>query len=435
VGKHNDSIDIAPEQREAAEDVNVREFAQQPRKLLDVLIYGMNYTPEMVGVGRYTGDIGQYLSSNGHTVRVVTAPPHYPEWSVKAGYNAFSYTSEIDNGISIVRCPIFLKTRMRDIWRLIAPLSFALSSAPIVLWLILRHRPDVVMCVEPTLLTAPAALIAAKCAGARTMLHVQDLEIDAAFAVGHVKGRRLQRVAYFCERRVLRGFEQVIAISIKLSERLVANGVDPERITVIRNWVDLDRIRPLSGPNPFRSELGFSEETFIVLCSGSIGAKQALHVVLDVAERFADENSSVVFVVAGEGPQKRHLIERYGYLPNVRFLPLQAEDRLCEFLNLADLHVLSQDRGVADFVFPSKLGGMLASGKRLLVAADPETELFKILEGTAIIIPPGDRDAMAEAISRIASQKSHSAVGNGNLTELFSKRNCLKQFEFAVVGE
>jgi colanic acid biosynthesis glycosyl transferase WcaI len=410
--------------------------AQLPAKSLDVVIYGLNYAPEMIGVGRYTGDIGHYLTASGHNVRIVTAPPHYPGWSVARPYSALCYTFERCNGMSIVRCPIFLRTKMRGIWRLLTPLSFAISSAPVVLWAILRHRPDVVFCVEPTLLAAPAALFAAKCAGTRTVLHVHDLEIDAAFAVGHLKTGIVQRVARFFERFALSGFDQIISISARMREHLVSKRVSPDRIALVRNWTDLDQIRPLYDRNLFRVELGFSEETFVVLYSGSIGAKQALHVLLDAAERFTGESRPVAFVVAGEGPAKPHLTERYGHLPNVRFLPLQPEDRLCELLNLADLHVLPQARGVDNFVLPSKLGGLLASGKPLLVTADPGSELYELLRGAAIFVPAGDTEAIAKAIAKEIAQiaRQSDPAKRRKLAGLFSKNECLKQLTHVLLA-
>jgi colanic acid biosynthesis glycosyl transferase WcaI len=109
------------------------------RQYLDILVYGMNYAPECIGVGRYTGDIGNFLNANGHHVRVVAAPPHYPEWVVNESYPTWSYTLEFLDGVAIVRCPIFLMKKIRGIGRLLAPLSFALSSAPVVVWSILRR--------------------------------------------------------------------------------------------------------------------------------------------------------------------------------------------------------------------------------------------------------------------------------------------------------
>jgi colanic acid biosynthesis glycosyl transferase WcaI len=162
-------------------------------------------------------------------------------------------------------------------------------------------------------------------------------------------------------------------------------------------------------------------------CGPSCGAKQTLHIVLDAAERLVAE-PNLAFVVTGDGPEKKRLTERYGHLPNVKFLPLQAEDQLCELLNLADLHVLPQDRGVADLVLPSKLGGMLASGKPVLVTTDAGTELFDVLDGAAIIVPPGDTEALAREIIR-AARKSVPSVSDGlRLAKIFCRKSNLDKF-------
>lgn len=162
--------------------------AAHPGVFMRVIVYCMNYAPEVAGVGHYTGEIAEYLAATGHDVTVITTPPHYPGWSVQGGF-ANRYSSRREHGITVIRCPLILRRKMGGIWRLIAPLSFALSSAPVALWQILRKRPQVVFCVEPTLFAAPVAQLAARLAGSSTVLHVQDLEVDAAFAVGHLGAR------------------------------------------------------------------------------------------------------------------------------------------------------------------------------------------------------------------------------------------------------
>lgn len=362
-----------------------------------VLLYGMNYAPEMTGVGRYSGELCAYLAKHGAAVEVVTTPPHYPGWKVRPPHRRFEFRTETRDGIRVTRCPMAMRTDMRGGWRLLAPLSFAILSAPVALWRIVRMRPSTVLVVEPTLLVAPVALLGARLVGARTVLHVQDLEIDAAFAMGHLKGGWLQRFAVFCECRLLRAFDKVVTISSAMASHIRGKGVLSDRLSVIRNWVDTAKIMPLNGRNSYRDELRLADDTFIALYSGNIGAKQALHLVLEAAEQLADE-PGIVFVVAGEGPEKARLEARYGHLRNVRFLPLQPEERLCELLNFADLHLLPQERNAANLVLPSKLGGMLASGRNILAAADPGTELHKFLSGTGILVPSGDSARMAEAI-------------------------------------
>ncbi len=396
-----------------------------------ILIYGENYAPEMIGVGRFTGEIGGYLAAHGYEVAVVTAPPHYPGWRVAPPFRAGRYVSETRDGARILRCPILLRDDMRGVWRLIAPLSFALSSAPVALWQIVRFRPDVVLCVEPTLFVAPVGLIAKLFRG-RVLLHVQDLEVDAAFAVGHLKGGLLKNFILGIESWLLRRFDGLITISGQMRKRLIAKGVEPDRIDVVRNWVDLAKIKPMEPPNGFRAELGLSKSDFVVLYAGNVGAKQALHVMLDAARKLA-ARSNLHFVVAGDGPEKQGLMRDYGDLENVRFLPLQPEERLCELLNLADLHVLPQSQGAADLVLPSKLGGMLASGKPVLATADPGTELYEVLVGTSILAPSGDSAAMAAEIDRLVAEGAHPGLGDGRrLAALFARESCLERFRACI---
>jgi colanic acid biosynthesis glycosyl transferase WcaI len=369
-----------------------------------IVLYGMNYAPELLGVGRFSGELGAYLARLGCGVTAITSPPHYPSWSTSLPHRAGRYGRETIGGVEVVRCPIWLRKGMRGLSRLLAPASFALSSLPVAFWQIGRHRPDVVLVVEPTLLVAPAALVAATLFGAKTVLHVQDLEVDAAFAVGHLRGAGWLNLMRRVERFLISRFDAVVTISHQMQRKLEEKGVEPRRLSLVRNWVDLEKIRPTDGPNPFRNELGVPETTLVALYAGSVGAKQGLDVMLDAAARLAAE-TGILFVIAGDGPAKDGLAARYGHLRNVRFLPMQPEDRLGALMNFADLHVLPQSCGAADLVLPSKLGGMLASGRNLLVTADDNTELHDFLNGAAVLVPSGDSEAMAREIARLARDR------------------------------
>ena len=339
------------------------------------------------------------------------------------------------NDVKVIRCPILLNKKGNDIWRLLAPLSFALGAAPVVFWRILQSRPHVVLCIEPTLFSAPAAVLAAKLVGARRVLHVQDLEVDVAFAVGHLKGRIIEWLAFGFERFILRRFQAVVTISERMRERLAAKGVPAERLSVVRNWVDLEKIKPLDGPNAFRAEMGLSEDDFVVLYAGQIGLKQALDLVFNAAEILRTEKH-IHFVVVGDGPLKSRYVTNHENCPNVHFLPLQSEEKLCELLNLADLHVLPQNCNAADVVLPSKLAGMLASGKPVLAMANPGTELDDLLQGAAIVIEPGDAEMLSNAIlaavSHLCPEISARAA---KLVELFARRRNLQQFARTIIGQ
>jgi len=397
-----------------------------------ILIHGMNFAPEPLGIGRYTAELAAYLVAQNQAVEVITSVPHYPGWKVHSPYRSGRYVVEQQDGIRVTRCPLVLHPSGRGIWRLIAPVTFAAAAAPVVFWRILRGRPDIVICVEPTLFSAPAVIAGAKIVGARAILHVQDLEIDAAFSIGHLKGYWLQKMAFAFERFMLRRFKLIITISDRMRKK-IAKKVPENSITVLRNWVNISTIKRIDGSNLFRAQLGLAPQDFVVLYSGQIGPKQALHLLLEAALKCRD-NSAIKFVVAGDGPTKQPLVETYGREPNIHFLPVQPEHRLCELLNLADLHVLTQDRGAVDLVLPSKLGGMLASGRPVLVMADPGTELHNLLHGTAIIVPTGDVSALAEAIKSASLQRLDPPAQTAQLLELFSSKTILPNFHCAIRG-
>jgi len=209
-----------------------------------LLIHAINYAPEFIGCGKYTAELASFLRSRQHQIEVVTAPPHYPGWRVRPPYRSLAYCYETIDGIEVTRCPMLMRADGRGVWRLLAPLSFAIASAPLIAWRILKFRPEVVLCVEPTLFSAPLALLAARLVGARTVLHVQDLEVDAAFGVGHVRGEALKWVALSGERLVLRSFDRLITISQKMRSALIAKGVEANRVQLLRNWVDVGVISP-----------------------------------------------------------------------------------------------------------------------------------------------------------------------------------------------
>jgi GDPmannose 4,6-dehydratase len=400
-----------------------------------VLIYGINYAPEIAGVGKYSGEIGAHLASLGLAVTVVTAPPHYPGWAVKPGYSNRQWAHDMVDGVQVYRYPLYLNPKMTGVRRLLAPLTFALSSAPVAFFQILKRRPKVVIAVEPTLFIAPLALAAAKMIGARTVLHVQDLEIDAAFAVGHLgKGGLLARLAAMFERPVLRRFDRIITISDKMAEKIVEKGVSSDRIEVVRNWVDLDLIQPMPISQDYRAEVGLKPTDFVVLYSGNIGAKQGVRLLIEAARLLADQ-PEVVFVIAGQGPMRPEVERAAEVLPNIRVLDFQLESRFGEFLSIADVQVLPQEREAADLLLPSKLGGMLASGRPMIVTAETGTELASFLGTSCDVTPPGDAEALASAVRLARSRPAATERAEARLSRArsLSKSTIIHHFTSAAL--
>lgn len=377
---------------------------------MKVLFYGLNFAPELTGIGKFSGETAAFLAEAGHDVRVVTAPPYYPDWRVRPGYRRWFWSRERMAGARVLRCPLYVPRRPTGKTRMIHLASFAATSGWPVLWMGTIWRPDAMIVVEPTTLTQPMALIAAKLGGARAWLHVQDLEFDAAFALGVVggEGSRVARLVFAFERFFLRRFGKVSTITPNMARRLVEKGTPEDRMIQFPNWVDCDQIKPLAAASPLRAELNIPAEKIVALYSGNMGEKQGLDVVIDAARQTA-RNPDLLWLLCGEGAARSRLERAADGLGNLRFGPLQPVERLNDLLGLADIHLLPQRADAADLVMPSKLGGMLASGRPVVASAAEGTQVRQAVDGCGLITEPGNAEAFASAVAALAGDPTTRA--------------------------
>jgi putative colanic acid biosynthesis glycosyltransferase WcaI len=351
--------------------------------------------------------MAEWLAQRGHHVRVVTSPPHYPQWRIWEGYSSWRFSS--DNPLlnpdsaptlGIFRCPVWVPRAPRGWKRIAYLLSFSLSSWPAMLRQI-PWCPDVVLLVEPTLMCSPQVLCVSRFSGAVAWLHVQDFEVDVAFGLKHLSSLLLKRLIHRLECGVLRKFDRISTISDRMMERLSTKGVDPTRTFLFPNWVDTSLIRPLPNASALRRELNLPERATVALYSGNMGTKQGLDLLVETSERLRSR-SDIFFCFCGDGSYRETLTRKTIGLKNVKLLPLQPVGKLNELLNAADFHLLPQVADAQDLVMPSKLTGMMASGRPVVATAHPGTQLHKVLQGKGLVCPPGDSESFAGAVVQLA---------------------------------
>lgn len=370
---------------------------------MKILLYSVNYAPEPTGIGKYSGEMAVWLAAQGHDVRVVCAPPYYPSWKVVEEYAWPPYRREMLDRVQILRCPLWVPHQPGGFARVLHLLTFALSSLPVMLYQIL-WRPEVVMTVAPALVCAPAGWLTAKICGAKSWLHIQDFEVDVAFQMGLLKGNLLKKWIMGLESLLLRRFDVISSISGRMLERLGQKGVVRERISFFPNWVDISHVFPPDSVSSYRTELGIAPETVVLLFSGSLGGKQGLLVIPQTARLLA-HRKDLLFVVCGDGVMKPQIEVAAAQLPNVLMLPLQPFARLGELLGFADIHLLPQSPDAADLVLPSKLSGMLASGRPVIATCHEGTEIASVVSICGIVVPPEDAVSMAAAVEKLADDE------------------------------
>ena len=401
--------------------------------LSKILIIGLHFHPEPIGIGKYTGELAAYLAAQGHQVRVITTPPNYPHWQVQPGYRAGRYQKETWQGVEIQRCPLWVPRQPTGLTRLIHLGSFAFSSLPALIAQ-LRWKPAVVLCIAPSLMNAPFALMLARFSHAKAWLHIQDFELDAALKLGLLPaGKRLTGLAAHFERALLNGFDYLTTISAGMLARLHEKGLPQNKTGLFPNWVDTRQIYPLvDETNSLRASLGLSPEQLVILYAGNMGKKQGLEHLLATA-RHVQYQPHIQFILCGDGAVRAELEDAAQGLSNVRFLPVQPIEKLNQLLNMADIHVLLQKADAADLVMPSKLSGMLASGKAVIATANPDTELERVVSEIGILVPPEDPVALAEAILRLtrlpAMRSEFGKKGRAYAVRTWDSALILSQFE------
>ncbi|HIF3478174.1 TPA: colanic acid biosynthesis fucosyltransferase WcaI [Salmonella enterica] len=407
---------------------------------MKILVYGINYSPELTGIGKYTGEMVAWMAQEGHEVRVITAPPYYPQWKVGERYSAWRYRRE-EGEATVWRCPLYVPKQPSTLKRLLHLGSFALSSF-FPLMAQRRWKPDRIIGVVPTLFCTPGMRLLATLSGARTVLHIQDYEVDAMLGLGMAgKGKRgsVARLATAFERSALRNVDNVSTISRSMMNKAREKGVAAEKILFFPNWSEVARFQDVNDADvtALRQQLGLPEGKKIVLYSGNIGEKQGLEKVIDAAERLRDR--PLIFAIVGQGGGKARLenMARERGLANIKFLPLQPYDALPALLKMGDCHLVVQKRGAADAVLPSKLTNILAVGGNAVITAEPHTELGQLCTrypGIAVCVEPESTDALVDGISQALAMPKNNTTAREYAERTLNKENVLRQFIADIRG-
>jgi len=396
---------------------------------LKILIYSANFAPEPVGIGKYSGEMAAWLVAQGHQVRVVAAPPYYPTWQLDHTYAWPPYHREQWQGVDVWRCPLWVPKVPGGLLRILHLLSFAFSSMPIMWWQVF-WRPHVVLVIAPALFCAPAGCMVARLTGAKAWLHIQDFEVDVAFQMGLLKSILMQRLVLAAEGCLLRCFDQVSSISGRMLDRLRQKGLTKNKILFFPNWVDISHIFPLTVLSDYRQKLCINPDAKVVLFSGSMGGKQGLMLIPEAAKKLA-HRQDVMFVLCGDGVIKPQLEAASIGLNNIKFLPLQPFEMLGQLLGLADIHLLPQSPEAADLVLPSKLSGMLASGRAIIATCLPDTEIANIVAQCGLVVAPEDSDALVQAIEILVNDDK-VRLQLGKQARLYAEENLARD---SVLGK
>jgi colanic acid biosynthesis glycosyl transferase WcaI len=379
------------------------------------------FPPEQSPFGRMMLELGTGLAQYGWDVTIVTGFPNHPQGSVFGGYRKRWLSEEFVGPVRVWRLWLATFSSRRLLARLATFLSFTLTAS----WrLLIARRPDVILAVLQPLSVGITLPVIARLKGSRLVLNIQDLHPDAQIQLGMIRNRWLIRMLHGIESYAYRNCAGLTVICDRFRQHVISRGASSDRVFLLENWVDTDRIRPQVAVE-FRRENGFRDTDFIALWAGTLGYISGAAAVIRAAELLR-QHQAIRFLIVGEGPVKESLTAQASKLKltNVTFMPFQAEDSLAAMQSCADVSLVTMTGNITEVSVPSKVLAYFAAGRAVVASVPENSDTARMIRHAAagIIVPPDDGEALAAAVEEAC--RSQAATRHmGELARDFAVQN------------
>lgn len=360
-----------------------------------VVLFGINYWPEEIGIAPYTTGLAEHLADSGWETTVVTGLPHYPHWQVPTDFRKRGMERGRRNGVEIVRLWHHVPRQQTALRRGGYEITYCLNG----LRKLNLRRPDLSVGVVPSLGGGVLTALAAKRWRIPSAVVVQDLMANAAKQSGIPGGGRVARATGKVEAWVGRTADAMLIVSESFRATALGFGVPAEKIVHLPNWTRLPA--PSRPRAETRAALGWRDGEFVVLHAGNMGLKQALENVIATA-KLAAGDAAIRFVLMGGGSQRPVLEAAAAGLASVTFKEPCATEELPEILAAADALLVNERASVIDMSLPSKLTSYFAAGRPVIGAVPEGSTAAEIRRaGAGLVVPAEQPDALLRAVRRL----------------------------------
>jgi glycosyltransferase involved in cell wall biosynthesis len=361
---------------------------------MHILIFNEYYPPDTSATAKMAALVAEKLAQS-HKVTVLAGRPSYDPDE----YYPFAFLRrDTRNDVIIERVGSTDYPRHQMRRRVANYLSYLALAVPRAIAI----RPDVVLAMTDPPIAGIAGAFVARMARRPFVYNIRDMYPDMAVGGDIVRPSEWVRRWENLHRRALKQAARIIVLGDDMRNRILAKGVSPDRVVVIRDGTSSFPGLMPDANHPVVQELrcGFP---FVVLHAGNLGFYGAWSTLLKAAELLRNQNIGFVFVGDGANRAQLEADTRAAGLPNVRFLPFRPVEQLPHVMMAGDLHVITIRRGLEGVVVPSKLYSTLAAGRPVLAVASPESDAARIVveNRCGIEANPDNPAAVAEAICKL----------------------------------
>jgi len=360
------------------------------------------FWPELGAPSARLKEMADVWLKEGHAVSILTNYPNHPTGLIQDGYKNGPPSIEIKDGLRIVRLTTFATPNRGFIKKTLGHLVYMWNA--IFQGRQFVRETDVFVASSPTLFTVVSAWWLGRKLKKPFVFEVRDLWPAIFVELGTIRNRFAIRLLEMLELFLYRKSAKVVTVTRAFGADIARRGIPEKKIAFIPNGADTTRFTPGPSDEALRRTLNL-EGKFLVLYIGAHGISQGLPKVLEAAERLAS-HLDIHFLFVGEGADKEKMetLCRERHLKNVTLLPGCAKDQVLRYYRSADLCLVPL-RNIPLFktFIPSKMFEILSAGRPILASLEGEAAEILTASGAAVVVPPENPEALAEAVLHLAS--------------------------------
>ncbi len=394
---------------------------------MHILLLNEYYPPDTSATAKMAVQVAETLAKN-HRVTVVAGRPSYDPDEY---YPYALLQRRTRNGVTVecVGSTAYPRHQMkRRVSNYLSYLALAVPRA-------LAINPDVILAMTDPPIAGIAGALIASLAGKPFVYNIRDMYPDMAVGGDIVQRGKFVRLWESLHRWALRKAARVIVLGDDMRDRIIAKGIAPERVVIVRDGATFPASLPLTS-DPIVQEIrsGFP---FVALHAGNLGFYGAWDTLLNAAEILRNENSGLVFIGDGANRARLEAAAAQANAANVKFLPFRPFEQVQHVMMAGDVHVVTIRRGLEGVVVPSKLYGILAAGRPVLVVADSKSDAARIAveSGCGLTADPDDPVAVATAIRELRAEPARlieMGVRAKAVAQKYARVNELQRFSAIV---
>ncbi|MGE4578794.1 MAG: glycosyltransferase family 4 protein [Desulfuromonadales bacterium] len=395
---------------------------------MHILFLTDNFPPEVNAPASRTFEHCREWVQAGHRVTVITGAPNFPKGKVYDGYRNKLWQGEMMDGIKVIRVWTYITANEGFVKRILDYLSFMVTAFLAALFV---RRPDIVIGTSPQFFTACAAWATGKFKRVPFVFELRDLWPESIKAVGAMQDSAAIRFFEKVEMFLYRQAARIVSVTESFKRILAGRGIDPAKIEVITNGVDISRFKPMAKDAELTALYGL-EGKFVAGYIGTHGMAHALETVLDAARQLQQVGEEGFhFILLGHGARKQTLVEKAKEmdLKNVTFIDSVPKDEVPRYWSLLDVSIIHLKKtDLFTTVIPSKLFECMGMGIPTLHGVAGESAEIVEREGAGVVFEPENADDLVENLMRLK---------NNQILYRQFKENCLagaKNYDRSVLA-